>query len=394
MKKKTMLLLIVIYIAFIALGLPDALLGSAWNLVREDLSVSLGTLGIMTFIVYVMSVAATYNAPRILKVMQTKWVVGVSILMTGTALLSISMVGAFWHMLFFALPLGAGAGAIDVSLNHYLAINHKARHMNLLHSFYGIGVTSGPAIMALALGQGKWRSGYLAVGIILLAIALVVFLSFPLWKDEHEDERNSHHAHVPLGTIIGTKGVMNAVLIFTTYVHLESLAGVWIASYIYIEKGLGYAGSALFATLYYLGLTLGRIISGIIGDRLSARSFVIAGESMVLTGIVLLFLETQSIVPYVIAVGLIGLGSGPVFPNMMMANTDLFEKKVLSRVISLEMAVGYLGFGILTPLAGLVFDRAGIWLYPYVMAVAGIVMFLLSIRLLARPDTPLIRKET
>ncbi|MDX9692431.1 MAG: MFS transporter, partial [Acholeplasmataceae bacterium] len=148
MKKKAILLLIVIYISFIALGLPDALLGSAWNYIRSDLKVSLGTLGIMTFIVYLMSIIATYNAPRLLRFFETKKITFISVFLTGVALVIMSQVTSFYQMLFFALPLGMGAGAIDVSLNHYLAKNYQARHMSYLHSFYGIGVTVGPTIMA------------------------------------------------------------------------------------------------------------------------------------------------------------------------------------------------------------------------------------------------------
>ncbi|MCK7486822.1 MAG: hypothetical protein MZU97_15940 [Bacillus subtilis] len=149
MKRFAWLLLPVIYITFIALGLPDALLGSAWNLVRIDLNTSLGTLGIMTVLIYSMSVLATFNAPRLLRLLETKTITFVSVLFTGLALLFISRVDAYYQMLFFAFPLGIGAGAIDVSLNHYLAANYKASHMNYLHSFYGIGVTAGPTIMAL-----------------------------------------------------------------------------------------------------------------------------------------------------------------------------------------------------------------------------------------------------
>lgn len=381
MNKKKILLLIVIYTAFIALGLPDALLGSAWNLIRKDLSVSLGTLGFMTFVVYLMSVIATYNAPRLLKILQTKWIVGVSILMTGSALLLLSQVGEFWHMLFFAVPLGAGAGAIDVSLNHYLAVNYKARHMNLLHSFYGIGVTAGPAVMAIALNNEQWRIGYLAVGSILILIALIVISSFPLWATEQGHTREHSHTHIPFKEIIRTKGVINATLVFLLYVHLESLAGVWIASYIYIEKGLGYAESALFTTAYFLMLTLGRIISGIVANHVSSRRLIMIGELLVANGAFLLFFNSNQPWFYVVSVTLIGLGSGPVFPNMMMLNTSLFEKKVLSRVMSLEMAIGYLGFGILTPLAGMLFQILGIRFYPVLMAIVTLTTIALTLRL-------------
>ncbi|PKK88325.1 MAG: MFS transporter, partial [Tenericutes bacterium HGW-Tenericutes-7] len=255
MKKYAVMLLIIIYLSFIALGLPDALLGSSWNLVRKDLNVSLGTLGIMTVVVYIMSILSTFNAPRLLRLLQTKKITAISVLFTGVALLSISQIQSFYTMLFFALPLGVGAGAIDVSLNHYLAKHYKASHMNYLHAFYGIGVTLGPSIMAYTLLGNSWRLGYMIVGSILLMIALIIFLSFPIWLKEEEHSRKSDHEHIPIKSMLKSKGSITSIMIFLFYVHIESLLGVWIASYIFIEKYVSYATAALFTTAFYLSLT-------------------------------------------------------------------------------------------------------------------------------------------
>lgn len=363
----SLLLLSVIYLSFIALGLPDALLGSAWNLIRTDLDVSLGTLGIMTVIVYIMSILSTYNAPRLLRLFQTKWITFISIAFTGTALIVMSQVNAFYQMLFFAIPLGMGAGAIDVSLNHYLAKNYKASHMNYLHSFYGIGVTLGPSIMAYTLTQNSWRMGYIIVGSILLAIALFVFLSFRLWHQEAENEKIDHE-HIYLKDALKIKKAVNSMLIFLLYVHIESLLGVWIASYMFIEKEVSYALAALFTTTYYLGLTFGRVLSGIVSAKVSSSRLVIFGVILMLTSATLLsLLKTQYLFIYFIVISLLGIGSGPIYPNMMYLNNAKFERKHLSKVISLQMVIGYMGFGILTPLAGLLFDKVSINLYPYVL---------------------------
>jgi len=362
----SILLLSVIYISFIALGLPDAILGSAWNLVREDLNVSLGSLGIMTVVIYIMSIISTYNAPRLLRLLQTKWITFVSILFTGSALIVMSRVGEFYQILFFAIPLGIGAGAIDVSLNHYLAKNYKASHMNYLHSFYGIGVTLGPSIMASTLQNNSWRLGYVIVGSILLVIAFLVLISFKLWKKETDAEKE-HHEHINLKDALKTKKVINSLIIFLIYVHVESLLGAWISSYIYLEKGVSYAVAALFATTYYLGLTLGRLLSGIFSHKINSTKLIIIGTSLMLAGAVLLIFNYTSLVFYFIIVGILGIGSGPIFPNMMFLNNEKFSEKYLSKVISLQMVIGYMGFGLLTPLAGLLFDQISISLYPYIL---------------------------
>jgi fucose permease len=382
LNKKALWLLPVIYIAFIALGLPDALLGSAWNLVRMDLGTSLQTLGAMTFCVYVFSILATFNAPRLLRVLQTKWIGFVSVAFTGLALILISRVGAFYQMLFFALPLGIGAGAIDVSLNHYLASHYKASHMNYLHSFYGIGVTAGPSIMAYTLSQNAWRTGYVIVGSILLFIALILLVSFPLWQKEHREQRDTVHAPIPLKSVLTVPGVMASILIFLVYVHIESLGGAWVASYFFIERGLTYAQAALMTTTFYLALTIGRLASGFVSHRILPRSLVFAGTVLILAAAILLALPLDSAWVGVAAVFLLGIGSAPVYPNMMYLNSLHFERRQMSKIMSLQMAVGYMGFGVLTPLAGLFFGRVSIAWYPVFLAVVGGLLLLLVLRYL------------
>ena len=291
MKKKALILLMVIYIAFIALGLPDALLGSAWSKVRTDLNVTLASLSVMSFLVYIMSFLATFNAPRLLRLLQTKWITVVSITFTGVALIVMSQVNAFWQMLFFAVPLGVGAGAIDVSLNHYLTKHYKASHMNYLHSFYGIGVTLGPSIMAYTLSKNSWRLGYMIIGSILLVIALIVLLSFKLWNKEEKDNREEEHAHVSLKTMVKSKGAINSILIFLAYVHIETLGGVWIASYFFIEKSVSYATAALFTTTFYLALTIGRLLSGVLSPRLQPKQMVLMGQIIIVIASILLIIN-------------------------------------------------------------------------------------------------------
>ena len=380
--KKKLILLAVIYIIFIALGLPDALIGSGWNLIREDLNVSLGTLGIMTIAIYSMSVLATFNAPRLLRLLETKAISIISVFMTGFALIMISQINEFYQMLFFAIPLGLGAGAIDVSLNHYLAANYEAKHMNYLHSFYGIGVTLGPSVMAYTLSQNSWRNGYIIVGIMLLVIASIALFTNKLWAKEPKKEREDTHAHIKMSEILKTKGAIASILIFMIYVHIESLGGVWIASYFYIDKGVSYATAALFTTVFYLGLTAGRLSSGVLSSKLSPSLLVKIGQTFIVIAAFLMLFKDLPIWVYFVIVGLFGLGCAPIYPNMMFLNSVYFDKKKLSKMVSLQMALGYFGFGALTPLAGLFFDKVSITFYPVFLIVSSSLLFFITYKLM------------
>ncbi|MDP2425286.1 MAG: MFS transporter [Candidatus Izemoplasmatales bacterium] len=380
--KKKLLLLAVIYIIFIALGLPDALLGSGWNLIREELNVPLATLGIMTICVYSMSVLATFNAPRLLRLLETKKIAIISVFFTGAALLLISQVNQFYQMLFLAIPLGIGAGAIDVSLNHYLAANYEAKHMNYLHSFYGIGVTLGPTVMAYTLSQDSWRNGYIIVGLMLLTIALIGLFTHKLWAKEPKQEREDTHAHIQLKDILKTKGAIPSILIFLFYVHIESLGGVWIASYFFIEKGVSYAVAALYTTAFYLALTVGRLLSGFVSSKVSPQFLVKLGQTLIVLSAFLLFVDFSQTWVYFLIVGLFGLGCAPIYPNMMFLNSVYFEKKQLSKMVSLQMALGYLGFGALTPLAGLLFEKTTIAYFPIVLILMSSVLFGITLYLM------------
>ena len=386
MKTKAFILLFVIYLAFIALGLPDAIIGAAWSLMRSDLRVSLGALSLVSLLTYLMSLLATLNAPRLLRILQTKKVTVLSILFTGMALLLMSQVNHFYQLLFLAMPLGIGAGAIDVSLNHYMAKHYKASHMNYLHSFYGVGVTLGPAIIAYTLTDQSWRLGFMIIGGILLVIAMMILSSFKLWNNEDPTDRQNDHAPIALKSMLKSKGMRLSIVIFLLYVHIETLAGIWIASYFYIEKSVSYSGAALFTTTFYLALTLGRLLSGLLSHKRSAKFLVLFGSALIIIGALLLILNRfENLLIYYGIVFIIGLGCAPVYPNMMFLNNTYFTPAQLSKVISLQMAVGYIGFGLLTPFAGLIFDRFSIVIYPYWIGAISVLTFLFILRYLKQP---------
>jgi len=378
MKIRVLLLLMIIYVAFVALGLPDALMGSAWNLVREEMNVQLGAIGLITVVAYIMTMLSTSLSPRLLRHFDTKWITFVSILLSSSSLLLISQMSSFYQMVLLAIPLGIGAGAIDLSLNHYVAIHYKASHMSYLHSFYGLGVTVGPSIMAYTLKDNSWRVGYSTVGFILLGIALLVLLSFPLWQSETSEEKVDRHEHIPFPEIVRTKGVKHSLAIFLIYVHIESLAGVYIASYFFLVKHVSYAEAALFTTVYYLGLFIGRVLSGLFSDTVHPNRLILIGELLMIGAGVLMFFNFNQLYFYYIVVGILGLGSGPIFPNMMHMNPRNFDHRKMSRIMSLQMAIGYIGFGALTPLTGLLFQETTITIYPIMITIWSIVLVFIT----------------
>ena len=382
MKRNTILLLVVIYLVFIALGLPDALVGSAWNTIRIDLDVPLGAIGVTTMVAYVMTIFSTYNAPRLLRRFETKTVTFVSVLLTALAILLMSRVTHYWQMVLLAMPLGFGAGAIDLSLNHYIARYYKASHMNYLHSFWGLGVTFGPMVMALTLRDGAWRIGYVIVGLVLLAIAFFVLLSYRLWEHEPAAERHEQHSDIKTMSLLNMKGIKSSLAIVLFYVHIESLAGVFVASYFYVIRGVSSSTAALFTTTYFLALTVGRIVSGAASHKLHPNRLIVIGEVMILIAAILLSMNVTIQWYYFLAVALLGIGSGPVFPNMMFMNQRHFPVEHSSKITSLQMVVGYLGFGALTPLAGVVFQETSIRYYPFLILIVSVLLILFTIHFL------------
>lgn len=377
MKKRNVVLLGVIFLVFIGLGLPDALLGSSWNLVRDDLNVPLGFIGFTTATAFVFTILSTFFAPRLLARYQTKQVVLVSLFLTGSALIMMSLVKTYLLFVVFAIPLGMGAGAIDFSINHYVAIHYKAKHMNYLHSFYGLGVMIGPMVMAITLQNQVWRMGYIIIGGLLLLIMISTILSKNLWFSETSDHRQTYHKDIKIKDIIHTPGVKTSILIFLFYVHIESLFGVFIASYFYIIKGVSYAEAASFTLLYYSGLAGGRFLSGLVSPFLKANTLIYLGSLLMVFSSLTLLISFNHIIIYLVIVFLVGMGSGPIFPNMIHMNDKNFNKDKMSRVMSLQMTFAYISFGVLTPTMGFIFQWTSISIFPIVASILAIVLSLL-----------------
>lgn len=377
---KKLILVLAIYLTFIALGLPDALLGSAWNQVRIDFNIPISTIGFVTFTTYLFTIIATFFAPQLLKVFQTKAIAFVSIILSGTSLILMSFMSEYIYLVLLAILLGLGAGAIDLSINHYVAKHLNQSHMSYLHTFYGVGVMSGPFIMSIVLNRFDWRLGFILVGAFLLLISVVLLSSFKWWEKETSEEKKD--MDIGFFSALTTKGVIHSIIIFVFSVHIESFLGIFIATYAYVALGFDIATSAIATFVFYLGLTLGRLVSGLFSKKIHASTLILIGESVVIiSAMALFFIESRWAF---IVILLLGLGSAPIYPNMMYLNKSIFNKTKLSRIMSLQMMIGYVGFGIITPLLGILIDVINIRLYPIILLSGSVMLLSLSYLYLKR----------
>lgn len=378
-------LLLIVYLSYASLGLPDALLSSGWNLIRSDLNADLGTLGYMTLLGYASSAVSMFFAPKILRIVPTRLIALIAISTISISLLIMSQVSAFYQLLFFALPLGFSGGALNVALNNFLTANYKASHMSYLHSFYGLGVTLGPTIMAFTLSFGSWRAAYLSVSLILGILAIMVLLTFNWWQPQTKEQIDKKQL-LSIKDALKNKDAKNSIAIFFTYVHLETLFGVWVPSFMFITKQVSLSTAALFTTTFFFSLTTGRMLSGLFSNRIKSKQLIYFGISLILLStIAFSFTYREQIIYFVIA-ALLGLGAGPIYPNMMFLNREKFDKESMSRYISLQLLIGNMGGGLLTPIMGQVFQRTNIIIFPYILITASIVLFILSLNYLKNKE--------
>lgn len=374
------LLLVVIYLAFIGLGLPDSLLGAAWPAMRPDLGVPIESAGLASMIIAGGTIVSSLASGAVLKRVGTARVVLISTALTAEALLGFSLAPSFLWLLLCAVPLGLGAGSIDAGLNHYVATHYGSHHMSWLHCFWGVGATLGPIIISRYIAvRSSWRAGALAVSLIQFAIAAVLLIAMPLWKKvnggetaSNAESRTEKSAEKPLRI----RGVKFALLTFLFYCGVELTVGLWGASYLAGARGFSAATAARWISLYYLGITVGRFVTGFVTFRLSNPTLIRAGQIVALLGAVLLPLPLPA--GFTLAgLLLMGLGCAPIFPCMIHETPARFGRESAASIIGFQMAFAYVGSTFLPPLMGLLIARTTIHIFPY-FAVGYIVIMMAS----------------
>lgn len=364
------LLLIVIFIDFIGLGIPDSLFGAAWPAINRDFGLPISAANAVTVTMTVCSIISSLMSSKLTEKFSTSKIAAVSTALTAVGLFGFSISKNIYMMFFFTLFLGFGAGAIDAVLNNYVAVHYRASHMNFLHCFYGIGVTLSPYLMSLALKNRSWQSGYHLAFIIQLVISIIAFASLPLWQkngrlSESSDEKSEKSSFAEL---IKLPGIKSTWLVFFGSCALEYVGGTWSSSFLVNSRGITVDRAALFVTVYYGGIAFGRFLSGIFSSKLKPQQIILIGTILIIPAIVLV---SQPFIPNLIAVGmfLIGLGNGPLYPNMVHLTPIRFGAQRSQAVMGSQMAAAYIGILSMPTLTGFLAQKFSTDIFPYCLAV-------------------------
>lgn len=372
------LLLAVIYLIFISLGLPDSLLGSGWPKMQAVFSVPSSYAGYVSMTISFMTIISALLSPRMIKHFHTKWITIVSIGLTIAGLLGFSMCSRYWMLFIFAVPYGLGAGAIDASVNHYVANNYSGSVMNFLHCFYGVGAVISPYIMALALKYARWNEGYSWTSYIQMFILFVCIISLPLWKTNGKEEEEDHSDSVGIKEALKVPAVIFTLIAFYAYCAGEATCFLWTPSYFAGTKsGLSAETIASFGSLIFGGLMLGRLISGFISNKLGDRRLIRIGIFVELLGIIMVFLPVESYMVAAAGFVVIGTGMGPVYPAIQHMAPANFGKKYSAAVIGLQMAAAYVGSTFMPMIFGLLQQKIGIAIMPTYLLIFAIINFVM-----------------
>lgn len=373
------LLLTIIYLAFISLGLPDSLLGAAWPAMCKEFEAPISYAGMISMIIAVGTIISSLQSDRLTRRLGTGKVTAFSVLMTAIALWGFSVSHSFGMLCLWAIPYGLGAGSVDAALNNYVALHYASCHMSWLHCMWGIGASLGPYIMGYALTGGQsWNMGYHYLGILQIALTAILLLSLSLWKKNtiggnEVQGSDFHEKPLTLWQIFKIPGAKEVMITFFCYCALEQTTGLWASSYLVLHRGLSSETAAGFASLFFIGITIGRALSGFLTIKLDDTKMIHLGQCLMLGGILLLLLpfgKTSSLLGLV----LIGLGCAPVYPCIIHSTPDHFGADRSQAMIGAQMASAYVGTCMMPPLFGLIANTISIALFPIYLAVILILM--------------------
>ena len=365
-------LLAVIYVAFISLGLPDTILGAAWPVMIEEFEAPLSYAGVVSMIIAFGTIVSSLLSDQLTRRLGAGMVTALSVLTTALALFGFATVPSFWMLCVVAVPYGLGAGAVDAALNNYVALHYASRHMSWLHCFWGVGATVGPYIMGWAIGaQHGWRIGYGTIAAFQILLTAVLFFSLPLWKKRPTAADGSgvvEEASIGLRQAVKIRGVKAMLFAFFGYCSFETTAGLWASSYLVEYRGVDPETAATFAALFYLGITLGRFISGFVADRFGDKNMIRIGVAVMATGLVLIALPVPTTFFALIGLVILGVGGAPVYPAIIHSTPAHFGAENSHAIVGIQMASAYCGSTFMPPVFGLLAQYVHMATYPFYMA--------------------------
>lgn len=387
------LLLVIIYLAFISLGLPDSLLGSAWPSMYQELEADVSWAGVLSMLIAGGTIVSSLASDRLTSRWGAGMVTAVSVCMTAAALFGFSVSSTFWMLCIWAIPYGLGAGSVDAALNNFVALHYPARHMSWLHCMWGVGASIGPMIMGWAITGGmRWNGGYQTIALLQIILTAVLFFSLPLWKKAgNADARNvsessgikekgTEKRRLTFAQLIRRTGVKEVLICFFCYCALESTAGMWAASYCTLHREVPAELAAKWASLFYLGITAGRFVCGFITMKVNDRNMIRLGQAVAALGIVCILLPFGREAVFMGLI-LIGCGCAPIYPSIIHETPDNFGADLSQAMIGIQMAFAYIGTCLVPPIFGLVAQYINIGWYPFFLMAILIVMIWMAEKL-------------
>lgn len=380
------LLLAVIYVAFISLGLPDSLLGAAWPTMSQDLGAPVSWAGGISMTISAGTIISALLSDRMTLKLGAGRVTAISVGLTAAALFGFSVAPNYWVLLLMAIPYGLGAGGVDAALNNYVAIHYESKHMSWLHCMWGVGASLGPYIMGFALSGGQgWAWGYRYISIMQIVLTAVLVLSLPMWKSRTAVPAAAGTAgsadgnakttvpteRKPLGLsgVLAIRGAKEILIMFFCYCAIESTAGLWASSYMVMHDGVDKTTAASFASLFYVGITIGRALSGFMTMRFSDPVMIRIGQCVLLLGVLLVTLPLPGTWGTVVGLVTIGLGCAPIYPCVIHSTPTYFGEENSQAIIGVQMASAYVGSLAMPPVFGLIAQYVTISLYPFYLLV-------------------------
>lgn len=375
------LLLVIIYLAFISLGLPDALLGAAWPSMYPQFDVPVSYAGIISMIIALGTVISSLQSDRLTKKLGTGKVTALSVLMTAMALFGFATSHSFGMLCLWAIPYGLGAGSVDASLNNYVALHYESRHMSWLHCMWGIGASAGPYIMGYALTAGwGWNSGYHIIAVLQIVLTAILLCSLPLWKQRPaevlQDGKVQNVKALSIREVLQLAGAREILVCFFCYCALEQTTGLWASSYLTLHKGVSADTAATFASMFYLGITVGRALSGFLTMKLNDVQMIRLGEVIIGIGVLVMLLpfgQSLSLAGLI----LIGLGCAPVYPCVIHSTPAHFGADKSQAIIGIQMACAYVGTCLMPPVFGLIANHITVALLPVYLLIILVLMVIM-----------------
>lgn len=375
------LLLAIIYLAFISLGLPDALLGAAWPSMYPQFDVPVSYAGIISMIIALGTVVSSLQSNRLTKKLGTGKVTALSVLMTAMALFGFATSHSFGMLCLWAIPYGLGAGSVDASLNNYVALHYESRHMSWLHCMWGVGASAGPYIMGYALTAGwGWNSGYHIIAVLQIVLTAILLCSLPLWKQRPaevlQDGKVQNVKALSIREVLQLAGAREILVCFFCYCALEQTTGLWASSYLTLHKGVSADTAATFASMFYLGITVGRALSGFLTMKFDDVQMTRLGEVIIGIGVLVMLLpfgQSLSLAGLI----LIGLGCAPVYPCVIHSTPAHFGADKSQAIIGIQMACAYVGTCLMPPVFGLIANHITVALLPVYLLIILVLMVIM-----------------